>query len=52
MPRFMDDLLWTLGDKGIPDDKIHLVFGDLRMEENFKTYLKNVGWVLQLKHLD
>ena len=40
MPRFMDDLLWTLGDKGIPDDKIYLVFGDLRMEENFKTYLK------------
>lgn len=40
MPRFIDDLLWTLGDKGIPEEKIHIVFGDLRFEENFKHYCK------------
>tara|TARA_A100001011_G_scaffold349366_1_gene387922 strand:- start:14788 stop:16119 length:1332 start_codon:yes stop_codon:yes gene_type:complete len=40
MPKFMENILWTIGDKGIPDDKVYLVFGDLRIEENFKTYLK------------
>ena len=38
MPRFIDDILWTLGDKGIPEEKIHIVFGDIRFEENFKHY--------------
>jgi hypothetical protein len=40
MPRFIDDILWTLGDKGIPEEKIHIVFGDIRFEENFKHYCK------------
>ena len=40
MPRFIDDILYTLGDKGIPEEKIYLVFGDLRIEENFKHYCK------------
>ena len=38
MPRFIDDILYTLGDKGIPEEKVYLVFGDLRIEENFKHY--------------
>ena len=44
MPRFIDDILYTLGDKGIPEEKVYLVFGDIRIEENFKSYckLKNI----------
>tara|TARA_B100000989_G_scaffold120888_1_gene89178 strand:- start:13117 stop:14457 length:1341 start_codon:yes stop_codon:yes gene_type:complete len=40
MPHFIDDILWTLGDKGIPEEKIYIVFGDVRFEENFKSYCK------------
>jgi len=40
MPRFIDDILYTLGDKGIPEEKVYMVFGDLRIEENFKHYCK------------
>ena len=40
MPRFIDDILYTLSDKGIPEEKVYLVFGDLRIEENFKHYCK------------
>jgi len=40
MPKFMENIIWTIGDKGIPDDKVYLVFGDLRIQENFKNYLK------------
>ncbi len=40
MPRFIEDIMYSLADKGIPEEKLYIVFGDLRIEENFKTYLK------------
>ncbi len=49
MPRFMDDILWTLGDKGIPHEKVYLVFGDMRMKENFQTYLKDRRLTSEMK---
>jgi hypothetical protein len=44
MPRFIDDIMYTLADKNIPEEKVYLVFGDLRIEQNFKDYckLKNI----------
>ena len=41
MPRFIDDILYTLSDKGIPEDKVYLVFGDLKIQKNFEHYCKN-----------
>ena len=40
MPRFIDDILYTLNDKGIPEEKVYMVFGDLRIQENFEYYCK------------
>ena len=53
MPRFIDDILYTLGDKGIPEEKVYLVFGDLRIEENFKSYckLKNIDSKIIFLHV-
>jgi len=40
MPRFLDDITWSINDKGIPFDKVYMVYGDLNIEQNYKTYMK------------
>lgn len=40
MPRFLDDITWSINDKGIPFEKVYMVYGDLNIEESYSTYRK------------
>jgi len=39
MPRFLDDITWSINDKGVPFDKVRMVYGDLKIEHNYEKYL-------------
>jgi len=41
MPKFLDDMTWSINDKGIPSSKIYIVYGDLNIKKNYDTYLFN-----------
>lgn len=49
MPRFIDDILYSLNDKGIPHEKVYMVFGDIRIQENFEYYCKKKKINSQIK---
>ena len=36
MPRFLDDITWSINDKGIPFEKVVMVYGDLKIEKNYE----------------
>lgn len=38
MPRFLDDIIWSINDKGIPFKKVTMVYGDLNIEKNYEKY--------------
>ena len=39
MPRFLDDITWSINDKGIPFEKVVMVYGDLKIEKNYERYM-------------
>ena len=39
MPRFLDDITWSINDKGIPFEKVTMVYGDLKIEHNYEKYM-------------
>ena len=39
MPRFLDDINWSISDKGIPFHKVYMVYGDLNIEKNYERYM-------------
>jgi len=39
MPRFLDDITWSINDKGIPFNKVTMVYGDLNIKKNYEKYL-------------
>jgi len=38
MPRFLDDIIWSINDKGIPFEKVTMVYGDLNIEKSYEKY--------------
>ena len=45
MPRFLDDIIWSINDKGIPFEKVYMVYGDLNIIGSYKAYqrAKRIG---------
>ena len=39
MPRFLDDITWSINDKGIPFEKVVMVYGDLNIKKNYERYM-------------
>ena len=40
MPKFLDDIIWSIGNKGIPFKKVYMVYGDLNIVSSYQAYQK------------
>jgi len=40
MPKFLDDIIWSIGNKGIPFKKVYMVYGDLNIVSSYEAYQK------------